>query len=695
MAENLRTFAYQLSYLLTHVTVADVLDMVLVAVVFFVIFQVLRQTRALQVLRGAIIVAILGAVLLVLLPLNTFSLLLRGLLLAGAIALPFIFHDELRRLLSGLGRFGRRPQGLGPAVEQMKQTLVSAVTQLASRREGALIVLEGATPLADIAATGIPINADTVTAELLTTIFHPRTPLHDGAVIIRDGALVAAGCLLPVQAPEARYTHLGMRHRAALGLTSEIPDAMVIVVSEETGRISVAQGGHLHQGLSQPQLETRLDRFQGMVEQPRYVTWQQLIDALRLWFSRDRIGATLRSGAMSLMLAFLAWISVTYQANPPQQVTIRNVPLAAPIPPEGLTIVGSVPNSVTVRAQTTADRLSELDTASARATVSLNGLDAGVHRVPVNVTLADPRAQVITVTPSDIDITLEMIATRTLTPTVDVLDLQSLPPGFALGEVQLSPETVTVRGAQSLVEAIAEARVELNLSGRRTDFQQTLVVELLDTEGRLISGLAPNPEELLATVPIRRTFSTREVAVQANLARKTVETGYQVTQVVVSPSTVTLTGQQAVLNGVGDFVETAVITLTGATDLMVLDVPLLLPDGVEAIDAQGEPVASVTVRITIEPVTDYLVLTVRPLVINLAPNLSVQSLSPEEVNVLLSGPQPVIARVQEDPGLVAVTLELGGYGVGLQTVALTAEAPEGLSVQLFPPEVDVTLSQAQ
>jgi YbbR domain-containing protein len=237
--------------------------------------------------------------------------------------------------------------------------------------------------------------------------------------------------------------------------------------------------------------------------------------------------------------------------------------------------------------------------------------------------------------------------------------------------------------------------VELNLSGRRTDFQQTLAVELLDTEGRLISGLAPNPEELLATIPIRRTFSTREVAVQANLARKTVETGYQVTQVVVSPSTVTLTGQQAVLNGVGDFVETAVITLTGATDLMVLDVPLLLPDGVEAIDAQGEPVASVTVRITIEPVTDYLVLTVRPLVINLAPNLSVQSLSPEEVNVLLSGPQPVIARVQKDPGLVAVTLELGGYGVGLQTVALTAEAPEGLSVQLFPPEVDVTLSQAQ
>jgi diadenylate cyclase len=269
MAENLRTFAYQLSYLLTHVTAADIVDMVLVAAVFFVIFQVLRQTRALQVLRGAIIVAILGAVLLVLLPLKTFSLLLRGLLLAGAIALPFIFHDELRRLLSGLGRFGRRPQGLGPAAEQMKETLVSAVTQLASRREGALIVLEGATPLADIAATGIPVHAEQVTAELLTTIFHPRTPLHDGAVIIREGTLVAAGCLLPVQTPEARYTHLGMRHRAALGLTSEIPDAMVIAVSEETGRISVAQGGRLHQGLSQAQLETRLDRFQGMVEQPR------------------------------------------------------------------------------------------------------------------------------------------------------------------------------------------------------------------------------------------------------------------------------------------------------------------------------------------------------------------------------------------------------------------------------------------
>jgi diadenylate cyclase len=695
MAENLRTFAYQLSYLLTHVTVADILDMVLVATVFFVIFQVLRQTRALQVLRGAIIVAILGAVLLVLLPLNTFSLLLRGLLLAGAIALPFIFHDELRRLLSGLGRFGRRPQGLGPAVEQMKETLVSAVTQLASRREGALIVLEGATPLADIAATGIPVHADTVTAELLTTIFHPRTPLHDGAVIIRDGTLVAAGCLLPVQTPEARYTHLGMRHRAALGLTSEIPDAMVIAVSEETGRISVAQGGRLHQGLSQAQLETRLDRFQGVVEQPGRLTWQQLVDALKLWFSHERLGATLRTGAIALVLAFLAWISVTYQANPPQQVTIRNVPLAAPIPPEGLTVVGDVPNSVPVRAQTTTDRLNELDAASARATLSLMDLDAGVHRVPVEVTLADPRAQVISVTPADIDITLEVIATRTLTPTVDVVDLQSLPPGFALGEVQLSPETVTVRGAQSMVEQVAEARVQLTLSGRRTDFQQTLPVELMDTEGRPISDLAPNPEEVLATVAVRRTFSTREVAVQANLARETVELGYQVSEVQLSPSTVTLTGQQAVLNEVGDYVETEVITLTGATGLMVVDVPLLLPEGVEAIGPEGEAVASVNVRITIEPVTDYLVLTVRPLVINLAPTLSVQSLSPEEVNVLLSGPEPIIAQVQQDPGLVTVTLDVAGYGAGPHTVALEAEAPEGLSVELFPPEFDVSLSQTQ
>jgi diadenylate cyclase len=130
MAETLTTLTYQLSYLLTHATVADILDIVLVAAVFFVVFQVLRQTRALQVLRGAITVAILGAVLLVLLRLKTFSLLLRGLLLVGAMALPFIFHDELRRLLSGLGRFGRRPQGLGPAVEQMKQTLLSAVMQL-------------------------------------------------------------------------------------------------------------------------------------------------------------------------------------------------------------------------------------------------------------------------------------------------------------------------------------------------------------------------------------------------------------------------------------------------------------------------------------------------------------------------------------------------------------------------------------
>ena len=145
MNDALTGLLYQLLYLFNHFTAADVVDVALVSVVFFIIFQALRQRRALQLLRGAIIFTILGAALLLLLPLNTFNWLLRGLLLVSVVALPLLFQDELRQALTGLGQVGRRRMEGGSTYDQFKTAIVSAVTQLASQRRGALIVLEGKT----------------------------------------------------------------------------------------------------------------------------------------------------------------------------------------------------------------------------------------------------------------------------------------------------------------------------------------------------------------------------------------------------------------------------------------------------------------------------------------------------------------------------------------------------------------------
>ncbi|MCC6955239.1 MAG: TIGR00159 family protein, partial [Anaerolineales bacterium] len=238
MSDTILNLALQLDFLFSHITVSNLIDITLVAIVFFIAFQALYQTRALQLLRGVIFAAIIAGGLLVALPLNTLSWLVRFSLIAGVIALPILFQDELRRVFVGLGQFGRL-RGTISDFERFKYSLIKAVSQLSSSMTGALIVLEGQTLIEDVIETGVRMHAEVISPELLLTIFSPKTPLHDGAVVLQGDRLVAASCILPVETENIGDTKLGTRHRAALGLSGKVQDAMVIIVSEETGWISV------------------------------------------------------------------------------------------------------------------------------------------------------------------------------------------------------------------------------------------------------------------------------------------------------------------------------------------------------------------------------------------------------------------------------------------------------------------------
>ena len=690
MTDQLSSFAFQLAYLFTHLTLANVVDIALVASILFVVFQALYQTRALQLLRGATAVAILGLVLLLLLPLNTFNWLLRGLLLAGAIALPLLFHDELRRGLTSLGQLGGRWDL--STDDRFIAAIVSACTRLAARREGALIVLEGKTPLAKTIASGIPVQAETLTAELLETIFSPKTPLHDGAVILRGQRLVAASCILPVETAGTGETHLGTRHRAAIGLSARVPDTLAIVVSGESGHISVAREGQMHRDLLAGQLEEWLDRFQGQTIGQVRTAWQQFPGSLAGWLRGASLRTTLWNLVMAIGLALIAWVSVVYQTYPPQQVTVANVPLTVTSPASDLVSMQDLPGKVSVQVQTTRDRVEALDATSIQAEAVLAELPAGVHRVGVKVTLADERAQVVSIMPEFVDVILEPLATRTLPPTVATSGVDALPPGYTLHSVSLTPETVSVQGARSLLDQVATARVSLALNDRRTDFQQSLPVELLDGSGELLATLQPTPDTVLVTVSITRTFDTREAAVQARLETGSLERGYQVTAIRLSPPEVTLAGQEAALDEAGDFVATTPINLAGIFNSLVADVPLILPEGVLALNYQGESVTSVVARVTVSPAAGYLVLGRVPTLSGVLPSLSAR-LSPGSVTVLLVGPEPLLAQVEKEPSLVRVSLSLAGYEPGSYLLPLEAQAPEGLRVELFPAEVNIVLAE--
>jgi diadenylate cyclase len=283
----------ELIWALNTLTPNAIIDILLVALVFFGISFFIRGTQSIALVRGVIFVV--GIVVLIS---NAFDFralrwLLENALTALLIAIPVIFQPELRQMLQRLGRagalFNRAPHETLRA--RIIEDVCQAAEKLSDRRHGALIVLERTVSLQEYIRTGVHMDCE-VTPQLLLTVFWPKTELHDGAVIIDGtGRIASAASVLPLSSGRNLTTpKLGTRHRAAIGMT-EVSDAVCVVVSEETGRISITNGGRLIARLDPKRMRTILNAFYG----PEYTQHQSLPQRLREWtrelISRARSGA--------------------------------------------------------------------------------------------------------------------------------------------------------------------------------------------------------------------------------------------------------------------------------------------------------------------------------------------------------------------------------------------------------------------
>ena len=223
----------------------NLLDMALVAAVIYGLLRLFRGTQAVQVLSGLVFIGVVMAILNQIQQLTAFRWLLTTVTPFLAVAIPVIFQPELRRALERVGRSApllmRRVDNAN--IQHIINEVVKAVDQMAQKHQGALIVFEGSTGLSEISDRGVAVDA-AISNELILTIFFPNTALHDGATIIRGDRVLAASCVLPLTQREALDTQMGTRHRAALGMTEQT-DALVIVVSEETGAISAVRNGRM------------------------------------------------------------------------------------------------------------------------------------------------------------------------------------------------------------------------------------------------------------------------------------------------------------------------------------------------------------------------------------------------------------------------------------------------------------------
>ena len=251
--DAIRAVLNQALNILSTIQISDVLDILIVAYLIFKAISLIRRTNSNNLAKGLLL--LFGVFLLSeLLGLDMLRYLLRRAFELGLIALVILFQPELRRLFERVGSsFTSGKEAYGSVMESAIAQTVLACKEMSSSKTGALIIFERKIQLNDIMSTGTIINAD-ATAELIKNIFYNKAPLHDGALIIRDGRLASAGCVLPLTRSNNLSKDLGMRHRAGIGL-SEQSDAVVVIVSEESGSISVAIEGMLKRHLSDSTLE--------------------------------------------------------------------------------------------------------------------------------------------------------------------------------------------------------------------------------------------------------------------------------------------------------------------------------------------------------------------------------------------------------------------------------------------------------
>jgi diadenylate cyclase len=246
----------RLSVYIAMFGISDAVDILVVTIVIYFAIQLLRRSNAFAVMKGVFFLFLILA-LSVIFDLHTLNFLIYSTIQVGVIAVIVLFQPEMRKMLGQVGSTNLSVGRSGTSIlEKCITATVDACRALSWERQGALIVFERRVVLTDIAETGTAIDA-AVTAELIKNIFYPKAPLHDGAIIVQNGRITGAGCMLPLTENQHISRDLGMRHRAGIGM-SENSDAVVIIVSEETGSVSAAIGGMLKRHLAPETLEKLL-----------------------------------------------------------------------------------------------------------------------------------------------------------------------------------------------------------------------------------------------------------------------------------------------------------------------------------------------------------------------------------------------------------------------------------------------------
>ncbi len=672
--------------LLPHIQPLNFLEIIIIALVIYALLQWLWGTRGRRLLRGLLVIFIF-MVFCVLLRLDTLLWIISKVATIAAVALLVIFQPELRRALERLGSRDIWDKAFAFVLDKEKNTLdertvneiVKAVFEMSRAKTGALIVLEREESLKEIERTGIPLRAD-ISSQLLINIFEHNTPLHDGAVIISDNKISAATCYLPLSDNLSISKDLGTRHRAAIGI-SEITDSVTVVVSEETGRVSVARGGRLTVADTPEQLRKELS---GPAEKEEGARRFRLLRKNRLFsVLREKLSRNVSLIPLSVALAVVTWMVVVNISNPlvtaskTVQVEIRNEGVITGVG-KTFEVIGN--QSVSVSYSVRARDQYKIRPSDFRAYADLSNLYDVTGAVPVTLEVVNNR-DLLTDTPvarpGFIKIEIENMVRKEISVTAQ---LEGSPAGgYELGPVSVNPSYVVMNGPQSLLNAVDHAAVPVDVSGADENVSGSASLLFYNEEDMLVNL---DDERVTVNRPNANYYvelhGGKTIPVQYSITG-TPAPGYSDTSVDATVGSVTVRGTNSALTQADSIV--VPLSIEGAASDMVWEVDLsqYLPEGLTIQDSQ---VSVVTARV--EPVVQ------RSFALSLSQIEQVgqtygyrYSIEPAAVQVVVSGLQRYVDPLQASQ--LGAQIDLSGLSPGERSGSLAFRLPEGVSLVSYSP----------
>lgn len=378
---------------------------------------------------------------------------------------------------------------------------------------------------------------------------------------------------------------------------------------------------------------------------------------------------------IALVFALVVWVVATNEQNPTREGLFSEaIPIAFENRGEDMSLLDPSRVTARVRIRTQEDVWQNLNGSNFSLKADLGGLDAGEHQVELTATSADPRVKITGIDPPAVQLSLEKIRKVPILVRVRVLDEPPL--GYEVKTPEVEPSTVVVTGPQKKVEQVNDATVELALRGAKTAVDRGANVVLHDAQGNQIQGLTITPSTVQVHLPVEQRVGYKDAAVKAVIGGN-VASGYWVSDISVDPSTVTLVGTPNALNQLGGFVETESLDVAGAKENIVKRVRLKLPEGVSVLNA-----SDVMLRVAVEPVLSGLTVR-RPVSVSDTCTLP-SKISPDTVEVILSGPLPILQTLKNDD--VQIVLDAPRCAEGTYQAELRAvNVPDKIKVESIVP----------